>query len=54
MIQRHRADCAMTAAEPFALPFAALRIPWKFPQTMTPGGEADRREIPRDHDYPLA
>ncbi len=46
MTRRHRADCAVSAARPFALPFAALRIPLNFLQAPTPGGEADRRENP--------
>jgi hypothetical protein len=30
MPRRHRAHCAVSAAKPFALPFAALRIPKTF------------------------
>lgn len=47
MIQCHRAYCAVSADRPFALPFATLRMPRKFPQTSTPGGKADRRKFPR-------
>ncbi|MES2176192.1 MAG: hypothetical protein V4523_19950 [Pseudomonadota bacterium] len=47
MIQRHRAYCAVSVARPFALPFAALRIPQKLLQATMPGGEADRRKFPR-------
>ncbi len=46
MIPRHRAYCAVSAARPFALPVAALRIPRNVPQTSMPGGGADRRKFP--------
>jgi hypothetical protein len=46
MTRRHRAHCVVSAAKPFALHFAALRIPKTLLQDCTPGGEADRRENP--------